>query len=158
MEKEILQSEDEEQTISIGESFANRLRMGDVVALYGDLGAGKTEFVKGVCRGLRVKEMITSPTFSIINQYSGEMSDGLSITVYHVDLYRVDSQKDLDAIGFDEMVFTHNAIKLIEWSEKAEHLIPDRHWEVRIATDDTNENFRTISVAYNGVKPEFKNR
>lgn len=146
MEDLHLRSRSESETIQIGEQFAERLRVGDVVALEGDLGAGKTEFVKGVCRYFSVEDLVTSPTFSIINQYDGTTLYGDSVKIYHVDLYRIDSPKELADVGFDDMVFAHDAIKLIEWPDKASQLMPARRWNVRITADDQDDDIRHIVI------------
>lgn len=146
MEALILRSNSEEETIALGVEFAERLQVGDVVALYGDLGAGKTEFIKGICEYFQVEGLVTSPTFTIINQYNGTSVDGTPLKIYHVDLYRIETAEELADVGFDDMVFSHDAIKLIEWSEKAEHLLPPVHYTVRIAADEANDSHRTIEI------------
>lgn len=146
MESETLRSHNEEETLAIARQFAERLAVGDVVALYGDLGAGKTEFVKGVTSYFDVEDLVTSPTFTIINQYRGVMPDGIPVKIYHVDLYRIDSPQELANVGFDDCVFSHDAIKLVEWSEKAEHLLPAAHFSVRILADPTDDTVRIIEI------------
>ena len=146
MEVSTLRSESEEQTIELGEAFASNLVVGDVVAIFGDLGAGKTEFVKGICRYFAVDDIVTSPTFTIINQYAGETPDGDEIKIYHVDLYRIDSPAELDDVGFDDCVFAHDAIKLVEWPEKAQQLMPSGAWSVTITSDAALDNVRTITI------------
>ncbi len=148
MTTETLRSDSEDATIALGKEFASRLRLGDVVALYGDLGAGKTEFVKGICSYFEVEQLVTSPTFTIINQYAGMFPDGDAVKLYHVDLYRIDSQEELAEVGFDDCVFAHDAIKLVEWSEKAEHLLPAAHYTVHIATDANEDTVRQITLGY----------
>ncbi|NQW30040.1 MAG: tRNA (adenosine(37)-N6)-threonylcarbamoyltransferase complex ATPase subunit type 1 TsaE [Ignavibacteria bacterium] len=146
MEEQILRSNSEAQTIMLGEQFATELRLGDVVAIRGELGAGKTEFVKGVCDYFAVSDLVTSPTFTIINQYTGITPDGDSIKIYHLDLYRIETPDQLNEVGFDDCVFAHDAIKLVEWSEKAHHLLPESHWDVLITTDPLDEESRTINI------------
>lgn len=147
MEDMHLRSHSEAETIQLGQHFAERLRIGDVVALEGDLGAGKTEFVKGVCEYFSVDDLVTSPTFTIINQYAGTTLDGDPVKIYHVDLYRIDSPEELAEVGFDDMVFAHDAIKLIEWPEKAASLMPTRRWDVRITADEQNDDLRHIVIS-----------
>ena len=146
MGESTLRSGSEQETILLGEQLAAQFQPGDVIALEGDLGAGKTEFVKGVCRYFEVSDLVTSPTFSIINQYDGTMAGGEPIKIYHVDLYRIDSPDELAEVGFDDMVFAGGAIKLIEWSEKASHLLPERHWKITIEQDESDEDARIITV------------
>jgi len=145
MSVETLRSEGEEQTIAFGEQFATRLHRGDVVVLNGELGAGKTEFVKGICRFLAVDDLVTSPTFSIINQYAGQTPEGESVKIYHVDLYRIESPDELAEVGFDDMVFAHDAVKLVEWPEKAGDHLPESYWSVSLEQHDEDE-VRTIII------------
>jgi tRNA threonylcarbamoyladenosine biosynthesis protein TsaE len=146
MGESTLRSESEQETILLGEQIAAQFQPGDVITLEGDLGAGKTEFVKGVCRYFEVSDLVTSPTFSIINQYDGTMAGGEPIKIYHVDLYRIDSPSELAEVGFDDMVFAPNAIKLIEWPEKAGTHMPERHWKVSIQQVEDNDDLRIITV------------
>jgi tRNA threonylcarbamoyladenosine biosynthesis protein TsaE len=147
MEELSLRSNSEEQTIAFGHDFASRLEVGDVVALYGELGAGKTEFVKGICSYFQVADIVTSPTFSIINQYNGETPQGEALRIYHLDLYRIASTDELAGVGFDDCVFSHDAIKLVEWPERAEHMMPP-HYAVRINADTVNDDMRHIDIVF----------
>ena len=147
MGESTLRSESEQETILLGEQIAAQFQPGDVITLEGDLGAGKTEFVKGVCRYFEVSDLVTSPTFSIINQCDGTMAGGEPLKIYHVDLYRIDSPSELAEVGFDDMVFTSNAIKLIEWPEKAGSRMPERHWRISIEQDATHDDLRIITVS-----------
>ena len=146
MGESTLRSQSEQETILLGEQIAAQFQPGDVITLEGDLGAGKTEFVKGVCRYFEVSDLVTSPTFSIINQYDGTMAGGEPVKLYHVDLYRIDSPAELAEVGFDDMVFTPNAIKLIEWPEKAGDRMPERHWKIVIEQDEESDDARLITV------------
>jgi len=121
-------SRSEEETLAIARAFAQRLRPGDTVALYGDLGAGKTEFIKGIC------------------QYFGSLPDRTEIPLYHVDLYRVRSRQELEEIGFAECVSAGDAIKLVEWSENADGLLPRSYWAVHIQVDPEQESVRHIRI------------
>ena len=145
MSVETLRSEGEDQTIAMGEQFATRLHRGDVVVLKGELGAGKTEFVKGICRFLAVDDLVTSPTFSIINQYAGTTPEGEALKIYHVDLYRIESPDELAEVGFDDMVFAHDAVKLVEWPEKAGDHLPESYWSVSLEQQD-EDDVRSIVI------------
>jgi len=147
MDIETLRSESEEQTILLGEQFAGQLQRGDVVALYGELGAGKTEFVKGICRFYAVEDLVTSPTFTIINQYAGQTPEGDDLKIYHVDLYRLESDEELVNVGFDDMVFAHDALKLVEWQEHAGQNHPESHWVVKLTPDAENDDVRVIEIS-----------
>ena len=139
-------SESEEQTIQMAEQFATQLQRGDVVVLDGELGAGKTEFVKGICQFFAVDDLVTSPTFSIINQYAGATPGGEPLKVYHVDLYRIESPDQLQEVGFDDMVFAHDAIKLVEWPANASDHLPDSYWRVVIESNEENDDHREITI------------
>ncbi|MCO6466102.1 MAG: tRNA (adenosine(37)-N6)-threonylcarbamoyltransferase complex ATPase subunit type 1 TsaE [Bradyrhizobiaceae bacterium] len=147
MNEEVVRTNSRDETILQGEQFAARLLKGDLVVLSGDLGAGKTEFVKGICHFLAVEDLVTSPTFTIINQYNGEMPSGDAVKVYHVDLYRIEKPEELLTIGFDDMVFAHDAIKLVEWPEQAQHHLPDTYWRVQIQQVDTDDSARDIHIS-----------
>lgn len=101
-----------------GESFGRAARPPLVVAITGDLGAGKTTLVRAICRGTGVTEPVTSPTFALVHEYAGALG-----TVYHLDLYRLTKPDDLTAIGWDDLLRSH-AIVLIEWAERAEDRLP----------------------------------
>jgi len=109
-----------EQTRSIGAELARKAPAGTVMSLIGDLGAGKTEFVKGVALGLEVQEPVTSPTFTLIHEYRGGR-----LPLFHFDFYRLRLEKELDEIGFDEYL-TAGGLCAIEWGDKfARRLPPD---------------------------------
>lgn len=139
-------SHSEEETKQFGKEFGEKLSHGDVVALYGELGAGKTEFVTGICEAFDVEEIVTSPTFSIINQYFGTDNRGDDITLYHLDLYRLHSKEELDEIGFTECIHSQNVIKIIEWAEHGKALLPAVHYSVHITIPETDESHRIIEI------------
>jgi tRNA threonylcarbamoyladenosine biosynthesis protein TsaE len=138
MERVVTHSESE--TAAQGEKLAPRLTRGDVVAVYGELGSGKTHLIQGICRGLGVKDHVVSPTFTIVNEYA---AGGRS--VYHFDLYRVASLREIVDIGFEEYI-DGEGICLIEWAEKAAPLLPPRRYEITMAPGD-DVNSRTIAIA-----------
>lgn len=106
-----------EETESFGIKFGKMLKSGDIVCLNGDLGAGKTTLTKSIGLGLGVEDYITSPTFSLINEYSGRFP------VYHFDVYRLENVEELYDLGFDEY-FYGNGISIIEWAEKITRFLP----------------------------------
>ena len=145
MENKQIESNSEEETVKHGREFAGRLVLGDVVSLYGELGAGKTNFVKGICDYFDVDEMITSPTFTIINQYNGTKDDE-NIIILHIDLYRMKSEAELNSIGFHEILESDDAIKIIEWAEKSFGNLNGIGYKVRIKPDEIDENKRFIEI------------
>ena len=114
-----------EQTAAAGEALGRTLCAGDVVALYGELGAGKTCFVQGLVRGLDVGTQATSPTFVLVNEYRGRLP------VHHVDAYRTSSLTELMDLGLEDL-FGGDGVTLIEWADRAEPLLPARAIRVRI--------------------------
>lgn len=107
-----------EETVALGARLADHLQPGDVVALYGDLGAGKTHLAKGICSGLGIPvETVTSPTFTIVQEYAGRLP------VYHVDAYRIDRIEEFFELGYDTFFFGEG-VTLIEWPERVAPLIP----------------------------------
>lgn len=134
-----------EETAHIGKEFAAQLKVGDVVCLKGELGAGKTELIKGICEYFKVQDLVTSPTFSIINRYETGI-DGEIEYVYHLDLYRIDKLEDLDEIGIHECISDSNSIKLIEWPERATESILRNTYSIEITLNPSSENERLIEV------------
>jgi len=124
MQKKI--SSSEKETEAIAEEFAATIKPGDVVCLYGDLGAGKTQFVKGFVKafGLSGNE-VNSPTFTIINEYNG------SIPVYHFDCYRLEHEEEALEIGAEEY-FYGNGVCIIEWPERILGVLPDSRREIQL--------------------------
>ncbi len=115
-----------EETEAAGKRLGMRLGPGDVVALVGELGAGKTCFIQGLVRGLGVTTRATSPTFVLINQYRGR------VPVYHVDAYRTESLAELQDLGLPEL-FAGDGVTVVEWADKLLPLLPPGTIEVTIA-------------------------
>ncbi len=132
----------DEETIDAGEKFAMTLQAGDIVCLYGDLGAGKTTITKGVARGLGVKDRIISPTFSLVRQH--EIDNKLIKTFYHLDLYRLENEDEIKSIGIEEILSDPQGVVLIEWAEKMNNLLPKKRREIRI--ENIDENRREITI------------
>jgi tRNA threonylcarbamoyladenosine biosynthesis protein TsaE len=128
-----------DDTRALGERFAGGLKPGAVVALEGELGAGKTCFVQGMARGLGVsrKAFVRSPSFTILNQYDGRLK------LYHLDFYRLNHEDDLDDLGIEEF-FDGDGITVVEWADKFETALPDRTIRVRFGIID--ENTREIEI------------
>lgn len=119
-----LETHSAQETENLGESFAKHLRPGDIVALYGGLGMGKTRFVSGMARGLNISAAVSSPTFALVHEYPG------SPTLYHFDMYRISGYDDLYSTGFFDYLEA-GGICVTEWSENIEQDLPPVHYEVR---------------------------
>lgn len=126
------------ETLKFAEKFASYLKPGDIVALYGDLGAGKTVFVKGLVKGLGIKTKVTSPTFVFLKIYHGK-----KVTVNHIDLYRGESIRDFKDIGLEE-IFSQDSITLIEWADRLEDKVLRKRIDVII--EKINEKTRKIKI------------
>lgn len=137
---------DAEETRALGENLARRLRPGDVVLLYGELGSGKTTLAQGIIHGLQVDAWASSPSFTIINEYDGRLWDdrGTSIRIYHCDFYRLSDPGELDSLALDE-VFCGSAVALVEWPEIAEAWVPNGATRVTIARRGAEDREITVS-------------
>ena len=113
----------EKETIAAGVEFAKILKPGDVVLLYGELGSGKTTFVKGIAQGLGIKETITSPTFTLMNIYKINNQQLTVNNLVHMDTYRLKNSDELKAIGAEDYIGDPNTITVIEWPEKIEEML-----------------------------------
>lgn len=107
-----------EETYDVGVKISKEAKPGDIYCLLGDIGVGKTVFSKGFAKGLHIDESITSPTFTIVNEYEGRYP------LYHFDLYRIEDGEELEEIGFEEYLFSRG-VCLIEWAERIEEMIPE---------------------------------
>jgi tRNA threonylcarbamoyladenosine biosynthesis protein TsaE len=137
MERFVTHNEDE--TIESGRAFAQRLGAGSVIALFGDLGSGKTRFAKGISRGLGLNENVTSPTFTIVNEHIGG-----KYPLYHFDFYRLRSVAELEEIGFDEYVFG-TGICVLEWADMIQEKLPLKRFDVHFFLGQ-NEQERIITI------------
>jgi tRNA threonylcarbamoyladenosine biosynthesis protein TsaE len=131
-----------EDTMAVGEAVASLLREGDAVALTGELGAGKTTFVRGAARALGFDGAVASPTFTLVREYLGR------VRIYHVDVYRLERVQDVLDLGLDEMV-AEGGVLLVEWGDAVEGLLPDGHLLVEI-TLMGGEDARRIVVTGQG--------
>jgi len=130
-----------EETIAFGRSVAESLTPPKLVLLRGDLGAGKTTLVKGIAAAFEAaaEEDVTSPTFTLIHEYRGQRAN-----LYHIDLYRIDTQRELETLGLDDLR-SENSILLIEWGEKFPQLVRER--DVEIVLERAGESERRIIVS-----------
>ena len=127
------------ETENIAKKLAKNLKGNEILAFYGDLGAGKTAFTRGLAEYFGLKDMVSSPTFSIMNEYENE-----SVKIYHFDMYRINSLEDLESTGFFDFIDT--GIIIIEWSENINQFLPEKIIEIKIEKSNGNENNRTIEV------------
>ncbi len=109
-----------EETITLGEKIGQLLKAGDVIAMKGTLGAGKTTITKGIAKALGVEDTITSPTFCLISEYEGK-----KLPLYHMDVYRLDSEEDFLNLGVEEMLYGQG-VCIVEWSEKVMRVLPKK--------------------------------
>jgi tRNA threonylcarbamoyladenosine biosynthesis protein TsaE len=133
-----------EETIALGRKLAPALKSARMVILRGSLGAGKTTLVKGIAEGLQAasQDDVTSPTFTLIHEYRSP-----DINLYHVDLYRVETQRELDTLGLDELFAEDNNLVLLEWGEKFPRFVNER--DVEISLERKSDQERTIVVKRN---------
>jgi tRNA threonylcarbamoyladenosine biosynthesis protein TsaE len=129
-----------EETIALGRTLASSLQPPKLVLLRGDLGAGKTTLIKGIAEAFQAanEDEVTSPTFTLIHEYRGPRAN-----LYHIDLYRVDTARQLETLGLDDLI-SDNSILLIEWGEKFARFVRERN--VEIAIERMGENDRKIQV------------
>lgn len=115
------------ELVAWGERLGRALEAPIVLTMTGDLGAGKTTLVQAICRGYGVIEEVTSPTYTIVHEYAGGPAP-----VIHIDLYRLESEQDLDGIGFDELL-ARDAVVIVEWADRAAGRIPSGHIPIELA-------------------------
>ncbi|MBP1890525.1 tRNA threonylcarbamoyladenosine biosynthesis protein TsaE [Clostridium moniliforme] len=138
------------ETTNLGNALGKLLNPGDIVCLTGDLGTGKTHITKGIAKGLGINENITSPTFTIVNEY-----DSGRIKLYHFDVYRVSDPDEIYAIGFDDYIFG-NGVSIIEWANYIEEILPKDYLHIYIQKDLTKgENYRKIIITPYGEKYNY---
>ncbi|MDR0906412.1 MAG: tRNA (adenosine(37)-N6)-threonylcarbamoyltransferase complex ATPase subunit type 1 TsaE [Oscillospiraceae bacterium] len=134
----IFNSYNEKETENIAEKLAVTLKSGDIITLYGDLGVGKTAFCRGLARGLGIAQRVTSPTFTIVNEYSGG-----ALPLFHFDMYRLGGSDELFELGFDDYT-ERGGVVAVEWSERvADAMPPDA---IKVTITRTGETERTIEI------------
>ena len=124
----VFETHSAEETTQLGRELAQELKPGTIVLLRGDLGAGKTTLVKGIAEAFQAASAgdVTSPTFTLIHEYRGA-----KVVLFHIDLYRIDTQRELDTLALDDLIDA-NSILLIEWGEKFERFVKDKSAEIFI--------------------------
>ena len=136
----IYNSNSPEETANIANDFAKELKPGDCICMYGNLGVGKTAFVQGLAKGLGINEYLSSPTFTIVNCYEGDLP------LYHFDVYRIQDEDEMYEIGYEEYVYG-DGVSVIEWSENIKEILPENRYEITLEKDyDKSENYRKITI------------
>ena len=132
-----------DETIALGRSLVSILTPPKLVLLRGDLGAGKTTLVKGIAKGFDAAEEdnVTSPTFTLIHEYRGPL-----VNIYHIDLYRIDTPRQLETLGLDDL-FAEKSLLLLEWGEKIPRFVHERDVEIQIERQgETERRIRIMTV------------
>ena len=137
MQKLILNSEKE--TIEFGKKIAENLKVGDVIVLTGDLGSGKTKLTEGILTYFGLQNEISSPTFTIVNEYQTE-----NFPIYHFDVYRLSDSDEFLNIGGEE--YFEKGVCIIEWGEIIEDVLPEKYTKITFSRDEDNENKRIIWI------------
>lgn len=143
-----------DDTIRLGQKIGKVLQEGNLVALNGDLGAGKTCLIQGIASGLNSKDHVSSPSFSLIKEYSGDK------LIYHFDLYRLSKSEELEELGYEEYFYS-KGITLIEWAEKIRDYLPGSRLNIHIRLSGKHISFREIRVKaigkrYQNIVKELK--
>ena len=140
-------SHSEDETKQFAYKLASRLNIGDIILLVGDLGAGKTKFTEGLLSFWNLQDEISSPTFTIVNEYHTQ-----NINIYHFDVYRLSDVDEFFAIGGLE--YFGNGISIIEWGDIIEDIIPKDFIKITILKDENNLNLRTFDISPNSTRLE----
>ena len=140
----LYKSNSAKETENIAKAFAKTLKAGDVVCLWGDLGVGKTAFASGLSKGLGVTEYISSPTFTVVNCYEG------NLPVYHFDVYRILDSEEMYEIGYEEYVYG-DGVSIIEWPGLISDILPEVRYDITISKNlELHADFREILIEKRG--------
>lgn len=132
-------SRNEQDTIHFAKDFAKKLKKGDIIVLSGELGSGKTKFVQGVLEYFGLAEEISSPTFTIVNEYTKD-----DVNIYHFDVYRLSDIDEFYAMGGEE--YFENGICLIEWGEMIEEILPEHYTKIVFRKSEDNIEYRELLI------------
>lgn len=138
-------SNNESCTKQFAKNLAPKLQKGDIIVLTGQLGSGKTKFTEGILEYFNLQDEISSPTFTIVNEYSAP-----NFPIYHFDVYRLEDQDEFLAIGGEE--YFEKGLCIIEWGEMIESLLPKEYIKISFSKDEFDENIRNLDVTYHGEK------
>ena len=127
------------ETVALGERLGKTLKGGEVLAMFGGMGMGKTAFTQGICDGLGIQARVTSPTFAIVNQYEGR-----PLSVFHFDMYRIENEDQLYNIGFYDYL-DYDGVLAIEWSENIAGFFDDEH--ITVAFEKLGDTDRKITIS-----------
>lgn len=137
--EQVFNTTSEKETIELGIKIGELLKGGETIALFGDLGAGKTAITKGIVKGLNSTDLVSSPTFTLLNQYNSKLS------VNHYDMYRVETIDDLYSVGYFDYLSDEDSVMIIEWSENIENVLPEDAIKITLINENANDN-RKITV------------
>ena len=132
-------SKSEKDTINFAKDFAKNLKVGDIIVLSGELGSGKTKFVQGILENFGMANEISSPTFTIVNEYNSP-----AINIYHFDVYRLEDSDEFYAIGGDE--YFSKGICIIEWGEMIENILPKPYTKITFSKNNDDVNYRELKI------------
>lgn len=132
-------SKSEQDTIDFAYNLASKLHTGDIIVLSGELGSGKTKFTQGILKFFNLENEISSPTFTIVNEYNSDNQN-----IYHFDVYRLADSDEFYAIGGDE--YFEKGICIIEWGEIIKDILPDNYIQIYFSKDKTIENYRILDI------------
>ena len=132
-------SKSEQDTIDFAKNYAKNLKPGDIIVLSGELGSGKTKFVQGVLENFNLQDEISSPTFTIVNEYNSN-----EVNIYHFDVYRLEDSDEFFAIGGEE--YFSKGICLIEWGELIEDILPKPYTKISFSKSDDDTSYRKLTI------------
>lgn len=138
-------SNSDKETKDFAKKLAKKLKIGDIIVLSGELGSGKTKFTEGILEFFNLQDEISSPTFTIVNEYNCE-----KFPIYHFDVYRLEDEDEFLAIGGDE--YFEKGVCIIEWGEMIESLLPQEYIKISFSKDEMNENTRLFDIQTYGEK------
>jgi len=142
----IIISKSPKETLALAQKISRKLEGGEVIALNGELGSGKTTFIKGLAKSSAVKEEITSPTFVVLKSYQGKIKDK-EIVLVHIDAYRINNIDDIKSVGIEDYLERNDVVMVVEWAERIKEILPADLYQINFKFID--ENTREISYDFN---------